>query len=209
MSPVTVTINNQNALGSWPRLAQMPTSAKMLVTVAIVALSLGLAGALGQIVVHDIIPTFFSDQPAEHAAPHQTAADEKSGGGDRGDLFGDLAPGEQGAGTVIPLGPPPEQFVWLLKWSHIHLFGMAMIFLFVGGITIFLDWDDRVKTWLVVLPFIGIWVDIGAMWLKAYVSPHFFWLHLPGGGLFGAVFGLVALRAMLEMWHRGGSRREN
>jgi hypothetical protein len=40
------------------------------------------------------------------------------------------------------------------------------------------------RTWLVVLPFIGVLVDILAMWLKAFVSPAFFWLHVPGGGLF-------------------------
>ena len=41
------------------------------------------------------------------------------------------------------------------------------------------------------------------MWLKAYVSPAFFWLHVPGGGLFAAVFGYVSLRALREMWFTG------
>ena len=29
-----------------------------------------------------------------------------------------------------------EQFVWTLKWSHIHLFGMNIIFILLGGITL-------------------------------------------------------------------------
>jgi hypothetical protein len=33
-----------------------------------------------------------------------------------------------------------------------------------------------------------------------YVSPHFFWLHIPGGGLFGMIFGFVFVRAFYEMW---------
>ena len=43
----------------------------------------------------------------------------------------------------------------------------------------------------------------GQVWLIGYVSPTFFWLHLPGGGLFGGIFVFVSLRALLEMWHPG------
>lgn len=35
------------------------------------------------------------------------------------------------------------------------------------------------------LPFVGILIDIAAVWLKGYISPAFFWFHIPGGGLFG------------------------
>jgi hypothetical protein len=79
---------------------------------------------------------------------------------------------------------------------------MNMIFFFVGAITVFLNYGVRLKTWLIVLPFIGVLVDIAAMWLKGYVSPFFFWLHIPGGGLFGLVFFWVSLRALGEMWLR-------
>ena len=69
-----------------------------------------------------------------------------------------------------------------------------------GAITIWLDVGSSLRTWLVVLPFIGVLVDILAIWLKAFVSPAFFWLHVPGGGLFAAVFAYVSLRALWEMW---------
>ena len=52
----------------------------------------------------------------------------------------------------------------------------------------------------------GIWekinrlIDNLAMWLKAIVSPAFFWLHIPGGGIFAVVFGYVSARALWEMW---------
>jgi hypothetical protein len=38
------------------------------------------------------------------------------------------------------------------------------------------------------------------MWLKGYVSPAFFWLHIPGGGLFGFSFFYIALKGFWEMW---------
>lgn len=77
---------------------------------------------------------------------------------------------------------------------------MNIIFILLGGITLLLDINQNVKTWLVVLPFAGIFIDIATVWLKAFLSPHFFWLHLPGGGMFGLVFLFVFLRAMWEMW---------
>jgi len=185
-------------------LALMPTPAKALATCIIMVLAIGMLGALGQIVIHDIIPTFFSQnendgmasQPSDrHAGMDHSTTD--TSGPDRGDLFAELATVEKK--TVKPFYQQ-DQFVWTLKWTHIHLFGMSMIFIFVGAITIWLDVGSALRTWLVVLPFIGVLVDILAMWLKAFVSPVFFWLHVPGGGLFVAIFAYVSFRALWEMW---------
>ena len=185
-------------------LARMPTPAKALATCIITVLSIGMLGALGQIVVHDIIPTFYmqsvNDAPAPPPGEHHVDMGHRppaSSGAGRGDLFADLSTVEK-----KPAKPfyQQEQVVWTLKWTHIHLFGMSMIFIFVGAITIWLDVGSSLRTWLVVLPFIGVLVDILAMWLKAFVSPVFFWLHVPGGGLFAAVFAYVSLRALWEMW---------
>ena len=77
---------------------------------------------------------------------------------------------------------------------------MSMIFIIMGVVCLFLDLSFRARTWLAILPFAGVLIDIAAVWLKAYVSPAFFWLHIPGGGLFGVIFVYVGLRAMIEMW---------
>lgn len=190
-------------------LAQIPTPAKALATCVIMTLALGMIGALGQIYVHDIIPTFFSaaidsgsDTPPDHTDMDMKKDENLSEPtAERGDLFSDLAD-KKPEPDVEPLYKN-EQFVWILKWSHIHLFGINMIFILMGAITLFLNISTRARTWLVVLPFLGILVDIGAMWLKAFVSPVFFWLHIPGGGVFGVVFFYVSLRALREMWGQG------
>lgn len=189
---------------SWPTLARFPLPAKVLVTMIILTLSVAMLGALGQIIVHDIIPTFrqigmVAESEEVSDAPEEAAREPAAGtGGGRGDLFGEAAP------TASRPEPRPfykdEQFVWTLKWTHIHLFGMNMIFIFVGIITLFLDLGNRTRTWLIGLPFVGVLVDIATMWLKGYISPHFFWLHLPGGGLFGVIFAYVSIRALWEMW---------
>jgi hypothetical protein len=190
-------------------LRKLPAPAKALATCIIIVLGIGMGGALGQIIVHDIIPTFFTGSddsaPAMHAGSH-TGMDPAvmPSAGYRGDLFADLVVEEKKA-------PQPfyqqEQFIWTLKWTHIHLFGMSMIFILLGAVTIWLDAGLRLRTWLVVLPFAGVLIDILAMWLKAFVSPIFFWLHLPGGGTFAIVFIYVALRALKEMWIVPGNSR--
>lgn len=195
--------NVQGRNQKWPTLAEFPLPAKALVSVVILTMALAMLGALGQIIIHDIIPTFFSAQPGGHRGgsekPDQYAINESDqAASGRGDLFAD-EPSRKEAPEKQPLHKT-EQFVWTLKWTHIHLFGMNMIFIFMGTITIFLNISIRARTWLVILPFIGVLVDIATMWLKGYISPAFFWLHIPGGGLFGIAFMIVSVRAFWEMF---------
>jgi hypothetical protein len=187
----------------WPTLAQFPLPAKALVSVVILTMAIAMVGALGQIIVHDIIPTFFTNQTSglldssENLDQHASKESDRVESG-RGDLFS-----EEPVHAEMPGKQPlykTEQFVWTLKWTHIHLFGMNMIFIFMGAITIFLNISSKAKTWLVILPFIGVVVDIAAVWLKGYISPAFFWLHIPGGGLFGSVFAIVSILAFWEMY---------
>ena len=189
----------------WPTLSDFPLPLKALISAVILTMALAIAGALGQIIVHDIIPTFFSDQVAQDNSVHRgddmnysKAGEESKTSPGRGDLFSE-APAMEKNREVVPYYKS-EQFVWTLKWTHIHLFGMNMIFIFMGAITIFLNISLKARTWLVILPFIGVFIDISAMWLKGYVSPVFYWLHVPGGGLFGFVFVYVSIRAVIEMW---------
>lgn len=183
----------------------MSTPAKSLATCVILTLTFGMLGAMGQIVIHDIIPTFYTKNTQEVISPSPTGHDGKpmahmksNAERDRGDLFADLSTTE--SQPEIKPFYKDEQFVWTLKWTHIHLFGMSMIFIFMGTIALFLDTNSTFRTWLVVLPFIGVLIDISAMWLKAFISPVFFWLHIPGGGVFAIIFGYVSLRALWEMW---------
>ena len=159
-------------------------------------MTFGMVGALGQVIVHDIIPTFFSSVTSSnmHSMPagqgNQPKEMTESGSiSERGDLFSELS----AIDTQSKTKPfyQEEQFVWLLRWTHIHLFGMSMIFIFMGVISLLLDAGFKLRTWLIVLPFIGVLIEILAMWLKGYVSPVFFWLHVPGGGVFALVFGYV------------------
>ena len=199
-------VNIQNK--SWPTLAQFPVPAKALISSIILTMAIAMLAALGQIVIHDIIPTFFAEsEMTDHSAmameagadSGSVAAETSSSGHD--DLFSKIVPVARDTAKASPFYKT-DQFVWTLKWTHIHLFGMNMIFIFIGGIAVFLDAGVKWRTLLVVLPFAGVLIDIAAMWLKGYVSPAFFWLHIPGGGLFGFTFFYVSGRALWEMWWR-------
>jgi hypothetical protein len=188
-------VKNNCEIRNWPTLKQFPLPAKVLVTAIILTMAVGLVGALAQIILHDIIPTFISSDPNPKTleAPQDAPKSEE-----RGDLFSSLP-----ESTPKKLQEPfyrNEQFIWTLKWTHIHLFGMSTIFIMMGAVVVFLDMGAGVRAWLVALPFLGIWIDIASMWLKAFFSPVFFWLHIPGGGLFGAIFVYVLIRGLYEMW---------
>ncbi len=185
----------------------MSLPGRALATCIIISLGLGMLGAIGQIVIHDIIPTFYAvetaDEKSTETGDHDDMHTDMMAPGtasERGDLFAELSQPE-----AEPDKKPfyaGEQFVWTLKWTHIHLFGMGMIFIFMGAISLFLDAGIYLRTWLIVLPFVGILIDIAAMWLKGFISPAFFWLHIPGGGIFGLIFIYVSVRALWEMWFK-------
>lgn len=206
-----VKLHNEKIQSELITIGSMSLPAKVLASSIIFIMSFGMLGATGQIVVHDIIPTFFSDkntaemQDSDIDMDSAAELDSESGAVPaRGDLFSELP-----TKAVTPEKKPfyeNEQFVWSLRWTHIHLFGIGMIFIFMGGISMLLDAGPTFRAWLIALPFVGMLIDIAAVWLKGFVSPGFFWLHLPGGGLFGLVFGYVSLRAFWEMWFKPRSR---
>ena len=186
-------------------LAVIPTPYKVLATCIIATLAFGMLGALGQIIIHDIIPTFYESVGSEDDSTHADMVKKSRHASDaRGDLFADISAKEPEKHKPLY---KDEQFVWTLRWTHIHLFGINMIFILMGTVTALLDASLKFRSWLIVLPFIGVLVDILAMWLKAFVSPAFFWLHIPGGGVFAIIFGYVFVRALWEMWIKPGDTR--
>ena len=187
---------NNRELG--PRMGDWSLPAKALATMIVLMLAVGMAGALGQIVVHDIIPTFWGAE--KHTMPDMAPMPEASSG--RGDLFADAEPVEKKRG---PAFHQTDEFIFALKFTHIHIFGMSGIFIVMGALILFLDVGIGLRTWLVALPFIGILIDLASVWLKIFVDPAFFWLHIPGGLLFGVVFAVDAVLILKQLWGRAAA----
>jgi hypothetical protein len=181
------------------RLCDWPLTGRVLVTTIIVMMSIGLCFAVGQIIVHDIIPTFSTD--SKQMVSDHSDMEKKSDM--RGDLFKD-APGDLFADDSVEEKTVPfyqtDEFIFALKFTHIHIFGMSAIFILMGMIVLFLDLSIKARVWLIVLPFIGVIIDLASVWLKLFVHPAFFWLHIPGGTLFGVVFAIDTVIMLRQMW---------
>lgn len=173
------------------RLNNWPLPGKVLVTTIILMMALGFSVAVGQIIVHDILPTFWgNDEPvmASHLPPEESSEI-------RGDLFAET-PAEEKRTPFYQT----DDFIFALKFTHIHIFGMSAIFILMGTMVIFLDLGIKARCWLIVLPFVGVMIDLASVWLKLFVHPAFFWLHIPGGSLFGVVFLIDAVLILWQMW---------
>ncbi len=69
----------------------------------------------------------------------------------------------------------------LTRVSHIHLFGIAFIFFFVGLIfSLASGFSPMVKTLLIFTPFMFLIVDVASWWLTK-MNPNFAWLEMIGG----------------------------
>lgn len=94
-------------------------------------------------------------------------------------------------------GTPVSQ---LVRVSHIHLFGLTLVFFVIGHI--FSHAYVR-PVWLkcaaIAMPFLAITTDISSWYLTKVFHP-FAWLVIGGGGLMAASFAFMWLVSMYQMW---------
>lgn len=91
-------------------------------------------------------------------------------------------------------------FSSLTRVSHIHLFGIAFIFMFVGLIfSLAAGVPPILKASAIVMPYVFLLVDISSWWLTK-LSPNFAWLVIIGGGMMAISFVFMWIVSMYEMW---------
>ncbi len=91
-------------------------------------------------------------------------------------------------------------FSTLTRVSHIHLFGISFIFMFVGLIfSLASGVPKTLKSTAIVMPYIFLIVDIASWWLTK-LSPGFAWLIIIGGGMMALAFGFMWIVSIYEMW---------
>lgn len=88
----------------------------------------------------------------------------------------------------------------LVRVSHIHLFGITFIFAIMGLIFSHAYVRQRhLKSILIALPFLAIFVDIGSWWLTK-VSVVFAYTVFIGGAAMGIAFALQWLICAHQLW---------
>ncbi|WP_371822553.1 elongation factor-1 alpha [Methylococcus sp. EFPC2] len=91
-------------------------------------------------------------------------------------------------------------FASLTRVSHIHLFGIAFIFMFVGLIfSLVSGVPVKLKAAAVVMPYVFLLMDIASWWLTK-LNPHFALLVVIGGSGLAMAFVFMWVISMYEMW---------
>ncbi len=100
-------------------------------------------------------------------------------------------------------------FKSLTRLSHIHLFGISFIFMFVGVIFSFSTGiPGKYKYPAIVMPYLFLLIDIASWWLTK-LSPHFAWLVILAGAGLGISFAFMWSVSMYQMWVLGGLYKQS
>lgn len=98
--------------------------------------------------------------------------------------------------TQIDAGPSIAQ---LARISHVHLFGIGIIFLLTGVIFSLSETPLWLRVSLVVIPYLAILADIGSWWLTKF-EPVFGSVVVIGGAVMGLALAGQILISLWEMW---------
>ncbi len=94
-----------------------------------------------------------------------------------------------------------ETYASLTRVSHIHLFGISFIFMFMGGIFSLSTSNHYrgIKYFAIIMPFLFLLTDISSWWLTK-LSPHFAWLVIMGGAGLGLSFAYMWVVSLYQIW---------
>jgi hypothetical protein len=87
----------------------------------------------------------------------------------------------------------------LTRVSHIHLFGIAFIFMFVGWIFAMAEFSPRWQIFLIATPFAFLILDILSWWLTKFF-PEFAWLTMIGGIGYSLASTVMIFTSLAQMW---------
>ncbi len=88
----------------------------------------------------------------------------------------------------------------LTRVSHVHLFGISIIFLLTGAIFSLSETPIWFRVSVLLVPYLAIILDIGSWWATKYYSPVFAFTVIIGGGLMGLAMACQILISLWEMW---------
>lgn len=95
-------------------------------------------------------------------------------------------------------------FQSLTRVSHIHLFGISFIFMFVGIIFSFsTNVPRKFKYTAIIMPYLFLLIDIASWWLTK-LNPNFALLVIFAGAGMGLSFAFMWCVSIYQMWILGG-----
>jgi hypothetical protein len=88
----------------------------------------------------------------------------------------------------------------LARVSHVHLFGISIIFLLTGAIFSLSETPVWFRVTMLVTPYVAILADIGSWWITKYYSPVFAYIVVIGGAFMGLALACQILVSLWDMW---------
>jgi hypothetical protein len=88
----------------------------------------------------------------------------------------------------------------LAKVSHIHLFGISMMFVLTGAIFSLSATPIWFRVTVLVVPYLAIIMDIGSWWATKYYDPVFAYIVIIGGAFMGLAMACQILVSLWDMW---------
>jgi hypothetical protein len=92
-----------------------------------------------------------------------------------------------------------QSILQLARVSHIHLFGISLIFLLTGAIFSLSETPAWLRVSLVVIPYVAILADIASWWFTKFI-PVFGFVVVIGGAIWGLTLAGQILISLWEMW---------
>ncbi len=87
----------------------------------------------------------------------------------------------------------------LTRVSHIHLFGISFIFLFIGWIFGMAEFNQTWKLILISTPFAFLVLDVASWWLTKF-WPIFAWVTMIGGFGYSLAATVMFVTSLAQMW---------
>ncbi len=99
--------------------------------------------------------------------------------------------------TKTDTGPSVLQ---LARVSHVHLFGISIIFVLTGAIFSLSSTPTWFRVSVLVIPYLAIALDIGSWWATKYYDPAFAYVVIIGGAFMGLAMACQILVSLWDMW---------
>ena len=74
----------------------------------------------------------------------------------------------------------PRSYLGMLEVSHFHLFAIGMLLLVLTHLMLFVPLSNRLKAWLIAVPFLAGFLNEGAGWLVRFAHPGLAYLKIAG-----------------------------
>jgi hypothetical protein len=88
----------------------------------------------------------------------------------------------------------------LTRVSHIHLFGISIMFVLTGTIFSLSVTPIWFRVAVLVVPYLAIIMDIGSWWATKYYDPVFAYIVLIGGAFMGLAMACQIFVSLWDMW---------